>query len=308
MASTAERKEQIAYRQDYILAVLKQKSPDTIVLKDIAKSLGVTAGTVSRDIHNLKGLYPKNLLMKKANRYGAHGGQVSGYFWKFDEMEKVDLPEQKVEVVPFDRYPVTKNDEGYADPTAALAIMNSEGNQSFGDIYEYLSNHGYEKFLVLASTEKFVTGCVLYEKWEDIDDKEKPAVVKLATDEGTLFYNPTKIYTKPVKYLSEKVETIDISQGELFKSKVMQYLGIGKIGIDPAEVAEKDKLIEDQAKNINRLAVMEVNLSAELEELKQENERLNGLLSDISKKGTTDETRIKLEIYEDLIDRIFPRA
>ena len=311
MATTVRRKEVAAYRHDYILEAIKQRDwSNPIHAKDLAESLQISPSTITREVKRLKEEYPDNV------RIGL-GKSHSGYYWKPNKLPRVDIVETITPPVIFDRYPITKNDEGYPDPTAALAIMNTEGNHMLGEVYEFKNSVGYTKFLVIASTEHHVTGYVLYETYEEIAESEKPAVVKVTVDDYTWFYNPKRIFTKPSKYCLEKIGELDEKAKALLISKVMDYLGF-----EQEDSARVEKLAVEAENNKVRCD----DLLKEAEALRKEREELKAKLSDILYKNQmlkvqndalierlddpdkrTEILEMKLEIYQDLIDRLLPK-
>ena len=310
MASTVKRKEAAKYRHDYILEAIKQRDRlNPIHAKDLAESLTCSPSTITREVKQLKEEYPDNV------RIGV-GKTHSGYYWKPNKLPRVDVVET-VNPVIFDRYPITKNDEGYPDPTAALAIMNTEGNHMLGEVYEFKNSVGYTKFLVIASTEHHVTGFVLYETYEEIPESEKPAIVKAVVGDYTWFYNPKRIFTKPSKYCLEKMGELDEKAKALLISKVRDYLGF-----EQEDSARVEKLAVEAANTRVRCE----DLVKEAEALRKEREELKDRLSDILYKNQmlqaqndelierlddpdkrTEILEMKLEIYQDLIDRLLPK-
>ena len=315
MASTVERRETAQYRHDYILESIKRHDrSNTIHAKDLAASLLVSPATITREVKKLKDEYPNNI------RIG-FGKTHSGYYWVPD---KLPVIEKASSPVIFDRYPITKNDEGYPDPTAALAIMNTEGNHMLGEVYEFKNSVGYTKFLVIASTANHVTGFIMYESYEEIAESEKPSVVKVAVGDYTWFYNPKRIFTKPSKYCLEKLGDLDEKAKSLLISKVRDYLGfekedsekIERLAIEAAnskvrcedlvkEAEKKAKEAEAFWKEREELKAKLSDILYENQMLKVQNDALIERLDDPDNK--VEILEMKLEIYQDLIDRLLPK-
>ncbi len=299
MASTIMRKEANTYRHDYILEAIKQRDiSNPIRAKDLADSLLISVSTVAREVKKIRAEYPEQLKIGMGKNHG-------GYYWKHVTMPRVDT----ITPVIFDRYPITKNDEGYPDPTAALAIMNSEGNHMLGEIYEFKNSVGYSKFLVIASTEHHVTGYMLYEEYDEISEAEKPAVVKVNTGDSVWFYNPKRIFTKPSKYCLDRLCELSDKEKAILTDKVRDYLGFEK-----EDRAQVERLAVEAANNKVRcddLLKEAESLRRERDSLKDDNKKLEEKLNDILfRKNTERENEIlqmKIMIYEDLFDRLLPR-
>lgn len=200
MASTVARRssaEELENRRRMVLELVKSSKSTT--LKELADSVDTRPAAVAYDIRALQKDYPEIVHPKGS-------GKV---YWTGVE-----------EVKTFDRYPLTKNGEGYPDPTAAPTLMDDTTTEvivekamenkttvAAGDIWEVnCSKGGTEKYIVLG-----------------VDEEEGFATCIMLSRQPS---NWKRLYTKPLKYFVKAIGFADKDEFNAMLTAISQHLGI----------------------------------------------------------------------------------
>lgn len=161
----------------------------------------------------------------------------SGYFLKEKQNKAGSVEETKVaieptvtksEPQPVDKYDHAHTEEGYYDPTAYAAMRAFDNDRiSRGDIWEITSSNGtIESYVVLGSRAKCATVIEVYFSKYDIFDAEIPECESVQVAGKDVYFNPSKIYTKPAKYFSHKVGEFSEDSFNDLLAHVSLYFGI----------------------------------------------------------------------------------
>lgn len=169
----------------------------------------------------------------------------SGYFLK-EKLNKTDMKEEtKAEETPVevveqtekpqavDKYDHAHTEEGYYDPTAYAAMRAFDNDRiSRGDIWEITSSNGNtESYVVLGSRARCATVIEVYFSKYDIFEGEIPECECVQVAGKDVYFNPSKIYTKPAKYFSHKVGEFSEDAFSNLLAYVSLYFGISGVQV-----------------------------------------------------------------------------
>lgn len=227
---------------EFILDTLKEANGKLVKADDLCGAMDVTKGSLRNYISKLRQLYPTHIFGTRHR-----DGHSNGWYW-------IDMPTKENEAVEeepamsesiieagdmiIDRYPDTKNDEGYADPTAYAAMKSFEpefdktGKSS--EIWSFNTASGsIADYLVVADRGRtFVTAIPAYRSKEEMKDPKElfnTYPVKDTETGRTWYCNFKRLGSKPIKYLYTKEGSI--SKEDLFsiRANIAAYLELGNI-------------------------------------------------------------------------------
>ena len=251
-------------RKERLAAILDAIKNGTFDRRTAAEVFGTTNSSICNDLGMLRVRYPEIKLTRNART-----NEVK-YFWEEKEIEakpetKV-VEEEKEEVKTEtknedDRYPATKTDEGYPDPSAQFAL-------GMDDIFGWIepgtawnvqgSNGCIYQFVVLRSFKGWVSCLQIFS-----DLAEYSPVYCVPVDLYTRAYvDCRRILTKPSKYFIEK--SFDLKNFDRVKEKVRWLLDI------PAEEKIVEKPVEKiVVKNVEKKVEVPVEVIKEVEVVKE---------------------------------------
>ena len=111
---------------------------------EIGTEIGAPRGTVSSTMIRLKEQYPQiKSLQSRIN---------GGYWWEEEEPAKEE-PVPKEPEVERERYPETKNDEGYSDPTAYQAMKSVRADDHSGEVWTVMGTRNSDDLCYILATK-----------------------------------------------------------------------------------------------------------------------------------------------------------
>lgn len=305
-------------RRDYILEAMKSNMGNPVNVASIAERFSVTTGCVQHDILTLAKEYPDNIIPFKSPK-GGHERKC----WVEPAKEERTV-NTEMEVKP-DRYPITKNSEGYNDPTFAQALLNTECDYAPGDILEFRTASGITEYYAVVSGNGYrVTVVPIFFKYDDVVESEKSQVRLVVTNSRhKYFFNPTRIYTKPVKYSNGKIDDISDRSTANMLGFINKYLKLSDVveipGSGEPEVIEKvverkvEVPVEKVVEKIVEVPVEKI-VEVPVENAAPNDDILDKLLAQIDEQSTKIEElekqldlfALKSSIYEDMVNRLLP--
>lgn len=190
-------------RQTRLIATIKAAGNSGILKNDL-EPLVTSTGTFSRDIAEL---------IEKGKIKRSRVGNQMAYF--FIDSTK-GLNNMK-----------SLNHEGYSDPTATAAVDSCECKMP-GEIWSRKVNNGdTHDFLVIQSSDDFVTGVQLYDDTYYVNS-DKKYICEFYSNAGKHYrYDCSRITTAPGKYFMNSYQSISQNDFEHVKESFAKYLDIG---------------------------------------------------------------------------------
>lgn len=286
-----------AERKDLILIALKDAKGEVVTSKALMGLTDSKGSTFYMAMSDLKKQYPTRLQTVKKTDFSE-----GGYCWKSLAKDIKDPSGKVTQVEPVNRYPASRTEEGYYDPTAIKAMNKVEIDPNIsspleiGSIYEYSNSSGkLEMYLVLATSDYQATVIPIY--YED-----HPGCESLHGKScGTIYYSPDKIYTKPRKYFVFRKTDLLKNEFKVMKDKVAGYI-LGKSWFEEAtkETVEVVKEVPVEVEKIVEV-VKEVAVPGACSGSCTSEEEFNRRL-----EAALDKERAK--IYSDILDKVLRRG
>ena len=291
MANTVSNKQKHAMGVSYILGAVKS-SNKPIPRKDLMKGLDISRASFDRCIREIRDTNPN--FKSRINN-----GHRSEYYWD-GEVEPA---------TPIYKYDYTKTEEGYADPTAAKAMIMFEQSEDdeikAGGIYEYSTSTGkVDKVLVLASANKRATCITLIdyiELWDTDMAEAKP--VHWSDNDSTLmtsYYCPSKMSVKPFKYFGNKISSVNEKTLNEIKMQVALYLDL-PTNVDRVIEVPVEKIVEKEVPvEVEKIVEKIVEVPVEKEVVKVTNAPVSIDTDAISLALA----KQRAEIYQDILEKL----
>ena len=296
MASTIKSTREKEERRQALRMYLKSNSKNgerPVLRHTLIKEFKTSGVTIDRDILYLKETYPDN--MKHTRN--------KGYWWKEEEEPVMETKQPEI-----DRYPSTKTDEGYPDPTASAA-MNCLPDKLFSkDIWTYGNSVGEtEVWLIIGAVSNRMTGVRLYEGLDEVSDFEYHEIVPVTNKGDVVYYfNPTRMQSKPAKYFKEKIGTLSDALYNKVTASLNLYLGLSNVDVKEI-VVEKEKIVEktvevpvEVEKIVEKVVEVPVEVPAEADG-ETLDEYTKTLFHDLEL------AKQKADIYEDIVNKLLAR-
>lgn len=129
-----------------------------------------------------------------------------------EEPPVMDQPEEK---------PVTKNGEGYPDPTMARALARVDSRVKPGEIWRDDSTCG-AKYLIL-SCHKNILNCLMVKELDNYFDER--CDIKFVSKNEEYYITPYRILSKPARFMVLKHSTTAPEWFNYVRGTVVSYLG-----------------------------------------------------------------------------------
>lgn len=215
MANTATNKAKHSFAMNYILAAVKNKNGKAIEKSELFEGAGISRAGLDRCIKELKDTYPKNF--KRISE-----GHRASFYWKEDEPAVTPA-------APKDRFDYTKTEEGYSDPTAALAMSHlNDGEHKPGDIFDAMHSDGTSSEVIVINACSYRATVVPFIRtFSDIYDNEISEMCPIVDSGRVLgYFNPGRITQKPLKYLGDKIGELTENELRSVRENLNKYLAL----------------------------------------------------------------------------------
>ena len=237
MANTPSNVAKHQVGMNYILAAVKNAGGKKVKRSELFESLEMSHASFDRCLRDLRQTYPRNF--KRTTE-----GHRSFYSWEEDKMTKKESTATEKKI-PVNRYDYTKTEEGYSDPTAALAMSHlSDGEHMAGDIYMSNNSNGtIDEVIIISSSSYRATVVPFVRDFSIVHDNEiseLSPVVDTESEKIVGYFNPSRITMKPIKYLGEKVRSLTESEFKGVKESINRYMHL----VDKPTTITVEKIVE----------------------------------------------------------------
>lgn len=309
MASTAVATKEKTTNRAYVVALLKSNPGVKHTGNEICQLLDISPMAKTNMMCNLKKQYPE--IKADASKKGFKGV----YWWENQPARKItpvkDLDDNSVEKTKSGKYPWGgKNEEGYSDPTASVAIdkvdkeaAEKEGLPKFGEVWEVKHATGdLGKFFVLWSTETQASGFYISDK-TGISDRTGDIYIKY---EGEAYLGSTlMICAKPVRYMVRKLWDASATEAKTIRRYVAKQLDIKPV----IRYEEKEKIVyREKEVPVEKIVYKDKIVEKPVEKIvyRDKTDDIPSGCVD-AKDATINLLFQKVSILEDIIDRLLPK-
>lgn len=260
-----------------------KKQNDRLTGPEICEAMGITSGEFYYTVRALKEQYPGAIL-------SGHGG----YKWIGEKEETAEEEPEELE-----RYPDTKNDEGYADPTAYAAMKAAESKQTdrSGEIWDTSSGLCY----ILGEKGKAVLGLRLIENFAGT-----PVCALNFVIEGKSYTaDGARVTSFSSNKLENRITTCKTEQEKRRLDGIRRYICASIFGLDmKPKVVEKivEKRVEVPVEKI-----VEKKVEVPVEKIVEKKVEVPVKQDDTALMREMEVMRVQLDIYKDMVDRLLPK-
>lgn len=248
-----------------------KKQNDRLTGPEICEAMGITSGEFYYAVRALKEQYPGCILSGKG-----------GYKWIGEKEEETKEPET------IERYPDTKNDEGYSDPTAYAAMKAAENKPTdhSGEIWYTGGGLCY----ILGEKGRAVLGLRLLENFAGT-----PVCALNFVIEGKSYTaDGARVTSFSSSKLENRITTCETEQDRRRLDGIRRYICTMIFGFDM-----KPKVVEK---------VVEKRVEVPVEKIVEKKVEVPIKQDDTTLLHEMEVMRVQLDIYKDLIDRLLPKT
>ncbi len=202
---------------DQIVEVVK--SMGQVSFNDISTLTGISTRKIGYLYHNYIKDYPEigYSLVKRGS--GTSGGQTATL--RYSNYNKAKVPVNDPAPEKPEEKPVTKNGEGYPDPTMARALARVDSRVKPGEIWRDDSTCG-AKYLIL-SCHKNILNCLMVKELDNYYDER--CDIKFESKNEEYYIAPYRILSKPARFMVLKHSTTAPEWFNYVRGTVVSYLG-----------------------------------------------------------------------------------
>ena len=291
-----------AYNKAQVLDILRKHPGESLTSGKISKLLEERGVNVAPN--TVKG-YGRDLVREYPELTASAG---RGYTWAKEESEfyaKKAAEKAETPSTYRKKSPVMRNGEGYSDPTAGVAIRNTEGDDPYARLGEVWSVRGanglVEWFLILADWKAVKVGVPLY-----AGDYRSRIRVKVDVAGTTLYGDATNIRSKPSKYFDTYMGNADVKVARRILNDVLTAICDPDISptvieaVMPANTITVDGVLYTEADVKSRIDTIDIlqsdleNTEKECEELREEVKCAIEKMNDLKKENEALENNVFL--------------
>lgn len=290
-----------AYNKAQVLDILRKHPGESLTSGKISKLLEERGVNVAPN--TVKG-YGRDLVREYPELTASAG---RGYTWAKEESEfyaKKAAKKAETSSTHRKKNTVMRNSEGYSDPTAGVAIRNTEGDDPYARLGEIWSVRGanglVEWFLILSDWKAVKVGVPLY-----AGDYRSRIPVKVDVAGTTLYGDATNIRSKPSKYFDTYMGNADVKVARRILNDVLTAICDPDISptvieaVIPANTITVNGTLYTEAdirSKIDTIDILQSDLEATEKECEERREEVKCAVEDLAKSNA------KIKELDDVIN------
>ena len=220
------------------------KSMGQVTFNDISTLTGISTRKIGYLYHNYIKDYPEIGYSLVKGGSGTAGGQIATL--RYSNYKKTEVPANDPAPEKPEEKPVTKNGEGYPDPTMAKALSRMENKSGMryefcvGEIWRDDSTCG-AKYLIMSCFKNSLMCLML----RDMDNFYDPRCdIKINIKDQEYYISPYKILSRPARVMTIKFANTKPDFMSLVKSATAMHLGYRMETTSEPEEKIVEKIVE----------------------------------------------------------------